>query len=369
MRPVAALLLIALAACSNSDPAASAPSPAPSPAPDGRKDAESGPPARLDVYRYSGPHARGNLAVYLLIEKGAATGDLGCLTLEDALKSGAVKVSEKAEGAEVNELQIENSGDKPVYLQAGDTVKGGKQDRTIAVDTILPPKSGKRTIDAFCVEPGRWSSRDSQGVSSGATFALSEESAPVATKEQKLAVRLSKSQNDVWEAGKKVNQDLVNRANASPQQGGGASLAFVEPKNSYVEAVEDPGVAKKVNETVAALSTIVDGHPDAVGAAFCVNGKVQNIEIYAASGLFRKLWPKLLRAAAVEAFSKSKEGEAAKPPAEAELQATLVGLEGQKGRAELRKEGPVVRIFECERAVLFDTENGGKLLHRQLLTK
>jgi hypothetical protein len=306
--------------------------------------------------------------VYLLIEKGAATGDLGCLTLEDALKSGAVKVSEKAEGAEVNELQIENSGDKPIYLQAGDTVKGGQQDRTIAVDTILPPKSGKRTIDAFCVEPGRWSSRDSQGVASGAVFALSEESAPVATKEQKLAVRLSKSQDDVWEAGKKVNQDLVNRANESPQQNLSVTT-LSEAKNSYVEAVEDPAVAKKVNETVAALSKIVDGHPDAVGAAFCVNGKVQNIEIYAASGLFRKLWPKLLRAAAVEAFSKSKEGETAKPPAEAELKATLAGLEGQKGRAELRQEGPVVRIYECERAVLFDTENGGKLLHRQLLTK
>ena len=339
---------------------------------EGGKDAESPPPARLDVYGLSGPRSRANLAVYLLHDPHAPAGDLGCLSLEEAQKSGAVRVTEKAEGAEVNELQVENTGDQPVYLQAGDTVKGGQQDRTIGVDFVLPAKSGKRTVDAFCVEPGRWTVRTAAGQQAGAmvgaAFSLAEAPTPVATREQKLAVRLSKSQEQVWAAGRQVNGDLKAKVSTS-SAGLGFARVLEEPKNSFVEAVEDPAVAKKLDETVAALSNLLDGQPDAVGAAFCINGKVQSVEIYQAAGLFRKLWPKLLRAAAVEALASSPQGEAAGPPAQAELRALLAGLEGRKGRMELRPEGPVVRIFEQEHVVLFDTESGGRLLHRQVLSR
>jgi len=378
---VAAALILLLAGCSKEDgrlagPRPPEPAPAPAQTADAApvlaKDAESPPPARLEGYRLSGPHARGNLAIYLLHDPSAPAGDLGCLSLEEGLRSGAVKVTEKAGGAEVNELQIENAGEKPVYLQAGDTVKGGQQDRTIAVDVVLPAKSGKRAIEAFCVEPGRWSVRDQAGPSTlayaGASFALADFPTPVATREQKLAVRLSKSQEDVWSAGKAVNEDLKAKVVSASSGGRGPAVAE-EPKNSFVEAVEDPAVAKKVDEIVAGLSTILDGNADAVGAAFCINGKLQNIEVYTAAGLFRKLWPKLLRAAAVEAFAKAGKGEAPKPPAESELKGVLSALEGQKGRAEVRPEGPTVRIFERDHAVLFDTESGGRLLHHQVLTK
>ncbi len=366
MRFIAAALLLSLVACSKS-----APTPPPVVQMTEEKTGESAPPSKLDSYRMTGPGRQGNLAVYLIHEKNARAGDLNCLVLEEAVRSGALKISEKGEGAEVNELQIENTGDQPVYLQAGDTVKGGQQDRTIAVDFILPPKSGKRTVDAFCVEPGRWSvrSQTASGAaalsfpSTGATFALADYPTPVASKEQKLAVRLSKSQEKVWEAGQQVNEELA----AKGRLGGSAKAEPKEAKNSYVEAVEDPEVAKKVDEAVAALLKIVDGQPEAIGAAFCVNGKLQNAEIYSGTGLFRKLWPKLLRAAVVEALAKS--GDAGAPAAELDLKKELAEFVGKSGRAELRPDGPTVRIFEKEKSVLFDTEHQGALLHRQLLTK
>jgi hypothetical protein len=371
MRFFAAALLVSFAACSQSDSTSP---------PAGRtaevqgtegKPAES-PPTKLDAYRLTGPRRRGNLAVYLIHEKNARGGDLDCLVLEEAVRSGALKISEKGEGAEVNELQIENTGEKPVYLQAGDTVKGGQQDRTIAVDFILPPKSGKRTVDAFCVEPGRWSTRSESpagsGPLTGATFGLAAAPTPVASKEQKLAVRLSKDQSKVWEAGEKVNRDLkVSKVKEATAMG--LTVELEEAKNSYVEAVEDPGIAKKVDEAVADLVKIVDGQPEAVGAAFCVNGTLQNAEIYSATGLFRKLWPKLLRAAVVEALAKSADAAATAPPSAGDLEKSLAAFSGQEGRTEARPDGPVVRIFEKEHAVLFDTEHQGALLHRQLLTK
>jgi hypothetical protein len=376
MRFVLGVLLLSLSACSKANPT---PPPAQAQAREeaqetgvpikDRKEVDSPPPGALDGYRITGPYAHVNLSVFLFHVKNAPQDDLGCLTLEDALKSGAVKITEKAEGAEVNELQVENTGDKPVYLQAGDAVKGGKQDRTIAVDTILPPRSGKRSIDAFCVEPGRWTAREESrsGLAAAtASVAFAEAPAPVATKEQKLAIRLDKSQDKVWAAGKKVNESLA-KGGGGPLVG--ASFALDEPKNSYVLAIEDPAVQKRLTETLAVLEKAPSDQSDAVGAAFCVNGKVQNIEIYASAGLFRKLWPKLLRSSALEALSKQKDPENGKPAGEPEIRALLTGMSGQKGKAEIRPEGQIVRVFERDQSVLFDTEAGGKVVHRQLITK
>src|SRR5690606_1035393 len=59
----------------------------------------------------------------------------------------------------VNELKIENAGEKEVFIQAGDIVKGGRQDRVLTVSLVLPPRSGPVPVAAFCVEAGRWSAR------------------------------------------------------------------------------------------------------------------------------------------------------------------------------------------------------------------
>jgi hypothetical protein len=361
-RAFATSMMLSLFACS--DPAPGDPSPGPI----------------VQSTRLSGPYAHGNLTVFLVHATPASQDDFGCITLEEALQSGAIKVTEKAEGAEVNELQVENAGDKPVYLQAGDTVKGGQQDRTIAVDTILPPKSGKRGIDAFCVEPGRWHARE--GTRYANVFGVAQ--APVATNEQKLAIRLEKDQGKVWAAGERVNRDLATVARPeapaepaarSPEPGqrstssAGITGVFSGAKNSYVEAIEEETVQKKLAERIAALEKAPAGHPDAVGAVFCMNGKIQSAEIYAAAGLFRKLWPKLLRSASVEAISKQKEGAAGQAPAEADVRALLADLEAGKSKTEERPGGHTVRVTEKERAVRFDTEADGKLLHRQVLTR
>jgi hypothetical protein len=370
-RALSAILILTLAACSKQVP--------PSP-PTGATATPAAPEAaKAEDLRLSGPHTHGNLSIYLIHNAAAPKEDVDCLTLEEALKSGALKVTEKAGGAEVNELQVENVGDKPVYLQAGDTVKGGQQDRTIAIDTMLPPKSGKRGIDAFCVEPGRWHAREGK---SAMVFGVAK--APVATNAQKLAIRLEKDQGKVWAAGEQVNRDLATLSKpaapaepdarpSEPRAQAYSSSAGISGrlggKNSYVEAVEDEAVQKKLADRIAALETTPGHHEDIVGVVFCMNGKVQSAEIYAAAGLFRKLWPKLLRSAAVEAISKQKEGEAAPAPSEADVRAMLAAPADAVGKSEVRADGQTVRIYEKEKAVRFDTEEKGKLLHRQVLAK
>src|SRR5947209_13426168 len=113
-----------------------------------------------DEYRLEGPFTQSNLSVFLIHGKDRLKGE-SFLTLQEALVQKKVIVRETRE---VNELSIENISSEEVYVQSGDIVKGGQQDRMMAVDLILPPRSGKIGISAFCVENGRWSKRGSEEV-------------------------------------------------------------------------------------------------------------------------------------------------------------------------------------------------------------
>src|SRR5262245_47604072 len=120
--------------------------------------------------RVSGPHVHRNLAIYLV--HGANVTDAVPLTLAEALAKGTVLVTETGM---VNELRVENTGEEPGFIQAGDIVKGGRQDRVLVVSLLLPPRSGALPISSFCVEPGRWSAR---GGEDSTRFASATEAMP-----------------------------------------------------------------------------------------------------------------------------------------------------------------------------------------------
>ena len=80
-----------------------------------------------------------------------------------------------------------------MFIQSGDIVKGGKQDRVLAVSIIIPARSGRVKIEAFCVESGRWTKR---GNEEAGKFTSSNDR--IVTKELKVAVNASRSQQEVW---------------------------------------------------------------------------------------------------------------------------------------------------------------------------
>ncbi len=110
-------------------------------------DADGGP---LEV---TGPYAHENLSVFLIHSPNQDEREF--ITLDQGLKEGCVKVSEKKQ-QEVGELQIENQSEYPLFLQEGDRLQGGKQDRIIIASLVVPPKSGQMPVPAFCIEQSRW---------------------------------------------------------------------------------------------------------------------------------------------------------------------------------------------------------------------
>src|SRR5688500_7577164 len=137
--------------------------------------ADPPPAATPGIKQVSGPFTSGNLTVFLIHGPDAVPG-LNVLTLQEAIDQKKVTVHETSE---VNNLSVENTGEQPVFLQTGDILRGGKQDRVIAMDLIVP-KGARVGIASFCVEAGRWRQR---GGESAAAFNKSENQ--VVGKEQK----------------------------------------------------------------------------------------------------------------------------------------------------------------------------------------
>ncbi len=209
------------------------------------------------------------------------------LTLQEALVQKKIVVYETKS---VNELSIQNFSDEDVYVQSGDIVKGGAQDRMIGVDLIVPPRSGKLPISAFCVEHGRWSGRGNEQAK-----VFSSSSDAVATKEIKLAAKRENSQGGVWQsvtvAQDKLSRNVGTRVNSTVSE------------SSLQLAVENNKVRETADSYVKALSNLANRSDDVIGYVFAINGKVNSADIYGSNVLFKKLWPKLLQANAIEAMS------------------------------------------------------------------
>ena len=89
----------------------------------------------LKATSISGPFTHENLSIFLLRGRDAFDGSR-FIPLDEALEQKCVIVHETGN---VGQLEIENLSEAlDLYVQAGDVVKGGRQDRTLGVDFVLP---------------------------------------------------------------------------------------------------------------------------------------------------------------------------------------------------------------------------------------
>jgi len=253
--------------------------------------ASGGQVPQAENYSLSGPYAYKNLAIFLIQAKDTKT-TTKFMTLQEALEQKKATVSETGT---VNNLVIENvADDVHFYIQSGDIVRGGKQDRTIGNDYVITPKSGKIPLSSFCVESGRWRQR---GDEKAHEFSASTNALP--SKGLKVAANYSRSQGGVW-------QEVADMQNKLSQNLG-KSVRAPQSAYSLELTLEDKDVKNAVQEYVDALTRLVYGRENVVGFVSVINGKPSSADMYASPELFRKLWVKLLRACAVEAIAEFQE--------------------------------------------------------------
>jgi hypothetical protein len=328
----------------------------------------------------SGPIVHDNLAIYLV--HGAGGGGAVPLTLQEALAKGAVKVHETGS---VNELTVENTGKDEVYVQAGDIVKGGQQDRVLSVDLLLPPRSGEVSIAAFCVEHGRWTARGNEDVRqfSSATSAMPSHEAKVAMRAYAVTAAVpaadasastmayaggggggagvGESQQEIWSTVRKTQDSLSHSL--------GVLLAAPASPSSLQLSLENDKLKQAQTAYIAALQGAGETGDDIVGYVFAINGKVNSGDVYASNALFRKMWSKLLAANVTEAISVKEAASAALPSVkdvEAFLLAASSGVKAERAiNASVRlatRDGDGSLYAETRRA-------DGSWVHRNYLAK
>jgi len=235
----------------------------------------------------SGPYTHENLAIFFLHRPDEIDGSR-YISLNEALEKKQVLVHETGT---VGQLETENLSETiDVFIQAGDVLKGGRQDRTLGIDFIVPARSGRIPVPTFCVESGRWHKRRAEDA---ALFATSPHS--MHAKSMRLAAKRAFDQGAVWRGVAESQESLGAALDKSV-------LSAASP-TSYQLSVEDPDLEKKRGDYSQKLGRLPEGASDVVGYAFYVNGERNSVDIYASTILFQQLWEKLLNVAILEAIS------------------------------------------------------------------
>ena len=280
-----------------------------------------------------------NLSVYVLENpKARPTADF--ITLEEGLRTGVVRVAEKSQ-AQVNELVIDNGSKQSLFVQAGDVVRGGHQDRAIAADLVIPPRTRGVPVASFCVEHDRWNGMSAFGSTTGLVVGA----------QLRTAIQKEKNQDKVWAAVAQAKAKLV--AANSLRESRSASLN---------EQMLDATVQRRLAGFMKKLGNACDKNPKAVGLVTSVNGKVSTADVYADPALFRKLYPRLIASAALEAISAPATDSL--PPSIPEVTRFLVAA----GRAKPADSGSD-SVREDARSVQFRFLCDKVELHRQALAK
>lgn len=311
--------------------------------------------------RISGPYTHENLSVFL-IHSTHNQAAKSFLTLQEAMEQKKVVVYETGN---VNQLAVENQSDENVYIQSGDIVKGGRQDRVFSDDVVLTAHSGRVPISSFCVEHGRWTRR---GAEAADRFASSDNA--LAGKQLKMAARTPNAQAEVWSQVAAVEARMVDglagRAAAAPPP-----AAILPASGSMQLTLENKSVAAAADAYVRDLAKIVDGRKDVVGYAFAINGKLNSADLYASADLFRRMWPKLLHSSAAEALAERQSGNTYPAVDVAAVRNAIA--EAERGRESSRHVGKLVVVRKDSGATLLfetrDAEVAGGWLHKSYVVK
>lgn len=272
----------------------------------------------LSKYTVLEPIHSGNLAIYPVIS-GSTHDTSAFLTLDEGIRSGVVVVTETGQisglirrpgqrpvqdsAGTVNRLVLINNSDRPLLLLAGEIVTGGKQDRVIGADRIVPPGSEPVDLSVFCVEPGRWVARSDN---------FSSMDGQMAQPSIRMPAMAKKSQSEVWDS---VRESNGNAAIAAP-----AAAPIIAGTTSHAGVMQNGDVRRKIESVAAPIdrdySRVIRQlkQQNAVGVVVAVNGRLVWADVFASTELLQDYWPKLIRSYAAEAvtgrFYKSQIGQA-----------------------------------------------------------
>lgn len=232
---------------------------------------------RLQRVQVAEPHEAGGLQVFGLRWDG---GGLTYTTLDDGIARGLLEVTEVSDGGTVPTLKVTNKGDTMAFLMAGEQLSGGKQNRVLNASIMVAPH-GELPIPVSCVERGRWARRSAQFGSAGSTShsALRRLMHSHATEGYRTTGMPTSKQGEVWQ---EVDRKLTE--SSSDSQTHVLQQAYEDTETLMADVVRQ-----------------LEPPEGACGAVFAYGGRIVGFDLFDQPATLAKLWPKLIRAYAIDA--------------------------------------------------------------------
>ena len=249
--------------------------------------------------------------------------------LEEGLEARTLEVRELAgssDAAQVNAVEVRNTGTDPVYLLGGEMILGGKQDRIISRDTVIEKSRRWTRVPVFCVEQGRWRGQRMRFQSGDAIADLSL---------QKAA--MGEGQSAVW---REVSRKNVMHGTQSSTQ-------------TYRRTIQNARMRKRIAPYVRELRARMKGDGAIAGVVFGINGRIHVADIFGNPTLFDKLTDKLLSAYVLEALSHQVDPDA--KPVSAKGARDFVGSARKTRAKKGSKSGRALNVGK-ENEVMIGTE-------------
>ncbi|HYH84591.1 MAG TPA: DUF6569 family protein [Pyrinomonadaceae bacterium] len=310
-----------------------------------------------------------NLTIFP-VRAGDAVASADYITLDEGTRSGTVVITEKGavagrtrrggsnrqvsynnDNASVNELALVNKSGKKLLLLAGEVIVGGKQDRIVQEDRIIPPVSVPVALSVFCVEHGRWSPRTvSHAVGGGgrgsaagrgvqapvvqSPMEAADESASPSKFSSLGAVAHPKLRGAAQD--KKVQSEVWKEVSANNQK-----LGTANSTDTYQEVYASKEVGAQMDDYIRVLEKEVL-QPGVVGVVVARNGQLIWADIFAGQKLFASYWPKLLKSYVIDALG---DNTSEKRPT---TQEAARYLEGRDGTVSTTTQAGVYQLVKTE---------------------
>jgi len=246
-------------------------------------------------------------SAFLTLEAGLASGDVvvrerGSEEMVRGRDGRPVYLPQTTTGASVNQLVLVNRSKRPLLLLAGELVSGGKQDRIIGKDRIVPVGAPPLPLDVFCVEHGRWTG--------SSQFAAALTIVHPSVRER---AAVDQAQTEVWDAVRS-GTTAAKPAAAPPARMTLSDIQGAIATNGRTEAYEkiyqSTAVGVSIDDFVAEIQRRFASATSSlkvervVGVVVAYGGEVAWSDIFASGDLFDHYWHKLLRSYAVEALAR-----------------------------------------------------------------
>jgi hypothetical protein len=278
-------------------------------------------PATSNDYKILAPITHGDLTIFPVVSgKSHDTSDF--ITLDEGIRSGDVVVTEVGnlhssmhrrppyqsrpyQGAEVNRLVLVNNSKHPLILLAGEVVTGGKQDRVVGKDRIVPAESDPVDLSVFCVEHGRWTETSTK---------FDTHASVMLQPSVRMKAMADQDQQKVWDEVANSRKNMAGAMLHAPSAGLStvevtSAQAQIENTSSYAKARENSVVQKQVESITEPMQKSYESvikqlrNQNAVGVVVAVKGHIVWADMFASSALLAKYWPKLLESYATEALT------------------------------------------------------------------